>query len=125
MAFNIDVQGFKIKVDAKEEVGGENSGPTPKPLMLAALAGCTGMDVVSILGKMRVDFDALDIEVEGDVSDEHPKMYKHMHIIYKLKGNNIDKEKVIKAVEMSQDKYCGVSALYKQVIAITYEIQVN
>lgn len=125
MGFDIDIQGHKIRVDADESVGGENSGPTPKPLMLASLAGCTGMDVVSILKKMRVEYDDLSIGVKGGLNDEHPKKYNDMVIVYDFYGQNIDREKVEKAIKMSQDKYCGVYAVYKEAVYMDYELNIH
>lgn len=122
MKFEADLDGHSVVVDATPEAGGEDAGPRPKKLMLVALAGCTGMDVVSLLKKMRVDFDDLNVIVEGDVTEEHPKHYEKMHVIYKIKGKNLDIEKVKKAVDMSQEKYCGVSAVYKKAMEVTYEI---
>ena len=84
MAFEADVNGHKIMLDSSEAGGGENRGPRPKPLMLAALAGCTGMDVVSLLKKMRVEVEVFNVVVEGDLSVEHPKQYTQMHIIYEF-----------------------------------------
>ena len=125
MAFETEVNGHKIYLDAAEEHGGKNMGPRPKPFMMVALAGCTAMDVVSMLKKMRVDFESFDIKVEADMSEEHPKKYTAMKIIYLLKGKDIDRNKVEKAVNYSQDKYCGVSASYREVMKISYEIQIN
>lgn len=125
MQFNAQVSGHEIIMDAIPEVGGEDKGARPKQLMLAALAGCTGMDVISILKKMRMEVETFDVDVEGDVTEEHPKHYTQMHIIYKFSGNNLDAEKLKKAVELSQDRYCGVSAVYKQAIKLTYEIVIE
>ena len=125
MSFEADVDGHKIILDANVENGGHNRGSRPKPLMLVALAGCTGMDVVSILSKMRVDVEDLVVKVEGNTVDEHPKRYIDMKIVYYVKGKDIDYEKVKKAVELSQEKYCGVSAFYKEVIDLDYEIRIN
>jgi putative redox protein len=125
LAFEANVSGHKIKMDAGTETGGEDTGARPKQLMLAALAGCTGIDVVSILKKMRVDFDEFDISVEANVTEEHPKHYDSMHIIYKFRGKELDLEKIKKAVELSQDRYCGVSAVYKKSMQITYEIVIS
>lgn len=124
MSFASEINGHKIVVDAKEEFGGQDKGPRPKALMMLALAGCTGMDVVSILEKMRVSFDDFNVRIESELNDEHPKFYKKMHIIYEFKGKNLDLEKLKKAVEMSQEKYCGVSANYKKAMDVTYEIKV-
>jgi len=125
MKFNANVSGHPIMMDAVAGVGGENAGPRPKELMLAALAGCTGMDVVSILKKMQVELDGFDIKIEADLTEEHPKVYTHIHIIYEFKGKDLDVEKLKKAIELSQEKYCGVSAMYRKAMEVTYEIVLN
>lgn len=122
MSFEADVAGYKIVMDSDPEFGGQNKGPKPKPLMLVALAGCTGMDIVSLLQKMRVEFSSLHIRVEGDITEEHPKRFEKMKIIYELSGNSIERSKVEKAVTLSQEKYCGVSASYRASIEISHEI---
>jgi putative redox protein len=124
MQFDAVVNGHHILMDAVPEAGGEDRGPRPKELMLAALAGCTGIDVVSILNKMRVNYDSFDIEIEADVTEEHPKHYHKMHIIYLFSGNELDPEKLKKAVDLSQERYCGVSAVYKKSMDLTYEIKI-
>ena len=125
MAFESEVNGHKIVIDAIEVVGGQNKGPRPKPLMLLSLAGCTGMDVVSILKKMKVEIDDFAIEVEAEMTEEHPKQYNKMNVIYKFWGNDLPMNKLEKAVHLSDEKYCGVSAVYKKVIEMTHEIKVN
>ncbi len=86
----------------RSEFGGEDKGPRPKPLMLAALGGCTGMDVVSILKKMRVDFKSLNVIVEGELSEEHPRRFTKMHVIYEVEGENLPMDKIQKAVSLSR-----------------------
>jgi putative redox protein len=125
MAFESEVMGHKIRIDAGKESGGDDSGHRPKPLMLLALAGCTGMDVVSILKKMRVQYDDLTISVEANVREEHPKYYDQMKVIYHFKGENLPMDKLERAVQLSEEQYCGVSALYKMAIPVTAEIKVN
>lgn len=122
MQFDAEVSGHKVVMDAIPAVGGEDKGARPKQLMMAALAGCTGMDVISMLKKMRVDVEIFDIDIEADMTEEHPKHYNKMHIIYKFKGEDLDESKLKKAVELSQDRYCGVSATYRQTMELTYEI---
>jgi putative redox protein len=122
MAFEADVDGYRILIDADPELGGQKRGPKPKPLMLVALAGCTGMDVVSLLKKMRVEYKKLNIIVEGNTADKHPKKFIDAKVIYELTGTNIDRDKVEKAVSLSQEKYCGVSASLKGSMELTYEI---
>jgi putative redox protein len=124
MAFEADVNGHKVLMDATVEGGGQDSGPSPKKLQLVALSGCTGMDVVSILKKMRVEIEKCSIEVQGDVTVEHPKHYYKMHVIYKFTGKNLPLEKLEKAVKMSEDTYCGVEALYRKAIEVTSEIRI-
>ena len=119
MAFEADVNGHKITLDAAEQVGGENRGPRPKPLLMVGLAGCTGMDVVSILKKMRVELDGFNVRVEADLTDEHPKQFTKMHVIYEFKGKDLPMEKLQKAISLSEERYCGVSAMYKKAIEIT------
>jgi putative redox protein len=124
MAFSAEVNGHEIILDAAEKVGGENRGPRPKPLMLTALAGCTGMDVVSILKKMRVKLDDFNVYVEGDLTEEHPKQFTQMHVIYEFKGKNLPVGKLQKAVNLSDERYCGVSAMYRKSIELTSEIKI-
>ena len=124
MAFETEVNGHKLYIDASAENNGKNLGPRPKLLTLVSLGGCTGMDVVSILGKMRVEFDSLQIEVDSDLADEHPKKFNTMKIIYLFKGNNLPMDKLQKAVELSQEKYCGVTATLQDSVKIEYEIKI-
>ena len=125
MTFQTEVNGHNIKIDVGEEFGGNNTGPSPKPLMLVALAGCTGMDVVTILKKMRVQYDSLNIVVEANLRDEQPRYYDSMRVIFKFKGSELPMDKLQRAVQLSEEQYCGVSALYKMAIPVTFEIKVN
>lgn len=125
LSFVANVDGHKLILDSSDEAGGENKGPRPKSLMLVALGGCTGMDVISILKKMHVDIKSLNVKVIGHARDEHPKKYIDMKIIYKCFGNNLEKDKIEKAVNLSLDKYCSVMAAYKETIKIEHEIEIN
>ena len=125
MAFEANIDGFKITLDADEAVGGQNLGPRPKALTLVSLAGCTAMDVVSILKKMRVNPDYFNVEVEGELTDEHPKYYHHIHIKYIFRGEDLPMDKLEKSVNLSQDRYCGVSVLLSKGAKITHEIVVE
>lgn len=124
MAFESQVNSHHVKMDADEKFGGKNTGPRPKPLLLSSLAGCTGMDVVSLLNKMRVNYQAFQIEVLGELTAEHPKYYHKIHIKYQFKGSDLPIPSLKKAIDLSQDKYCGVSAMLKKAADITYEIQI-
>lgn len=125
MSFEAEAKGYKIILDAEPEVGGKMKGPKPKLLLLIALAGCTGMDVVSLLKKMRIEFSQLNIRVDGETVDEHPKRFTHMTITYELTGTNIDREKVEKAIVMSQEKYCSVTATLKASVKIDHLLNIK
>lgn len=122
LAFEAEVDGHKIYMDSSMEHGGKNTGPRPKPLMMVALAGCTGMDVAALLKKMRVKLEEFSVDVEGDVTEVHPRRFEGMKIIYRLKGKEINRKLVEKAVHLSTSRYCGVSANYSKAFPISYEI---
>jgi putative redox protein len=130
MAFEWNVKGFKLMIDADENVGGENKGPQPKPFMLAALGGCTGMDVISILNKMKITplLTGFSVDVTGKLTDEHPKHYHSMHLVYSFKplpNTTLDINALQKAIDLSLEKYCGVGAVYRKAgISMTTEIQI-
>lgn len=124
MAFETEINGHKLIMDAAESSGGSNKGPRPKPLMLAALAGCTGMDVVSILAKMRIEIKKFRILVEAQQTEEHPKHYAEIKIIYEFTGKDLPMDKLEKAVSLSEERYCGVNAVYKKAMKVTYEISI-
>jgi putative redox protein len=107
-----------IEIDA-------GAGFSPKALLLSALAGCSGVDVVELLEKMRVPFADLRIEVEADQTSEHPKVFTGIHINYIVKTEEENREKVRKAIELSLEKYCGVSAMLKKTSRINYTITIQ
>ena len=125
VAFESNMDGHKVITDATKEVGGSDLGPRPKKLMLTSLAGCTGIDVIMILKKMKVEPEAFNVIVEGELTEEHPRYYHKIKVIYKFKGKNLPKDKLEKAVKLSEEKYCGVSAVYKKAIDMETEIQVE
>ncbi len=125
MAFEAEVDDFKIKLDASPGVGGKNTGPRPKPLTLVSLGGCTGMDVISILNKMRVVPDYFNVEVTGELTDEHPKYFHSIHIVYTFRGESLPIAKLEKAINLSQERYCGVNAMLNKAAEITYEIVIK
>ena len=124
VAFETDMDGHKVVIDATEESGGSDLGPRPKKLMLTALAGCTGIDVIMILKKMKVEPEAFNVIVEADVTDEHPKHYSKMKVIYQFKGKDLPKDKLEKAVKLSEEKYCGVTEVYKKAMEMESEIRI-
>ncbi len=123
MAFDAEVDGHHLRLDTGAEGGGQGLGPRPKPLLLVAAAGCTGMDIASLLKKMRVEVAGFGMEVEGDLTEDHPKTYSAIRLVYTFRGKDLDRAKIEKAVELSQDRYCGVSALLRKAIPFSYRIE--
>lgn len=122
MTFEAIVNDQPLLMDGDKAIGGNDTGMRPKPLMLAALAGCTGIDVVSILNKMRVSFSDFTIDVTAEMSEDLPKVFTSFHVIYTIKVADTDHKKVEKAVTLSDERYCGVSAMYKSFAPVTHEI---
>jgi len=125
MAFDVELEGHHFMIDADEEFGGKNRGPSPKALLLSSLAGCTGMDVVSLLGKMKMPFDKFALEVEGEVAEKHPKSYTDIVIRYIFQGKELDRDKIEKSVKLSLDKYCGVHTMLTKSSNVRHEIVLN
>ncbi len=122
--FETDIDGHKMFIDTAVETGGNDKGPRPKQLMLLAASGCTSLDVVSILRKMRVDFKDFNVNIEANMTDDHPITYTDVKITYEFEGENLSesKNKIEKACALSFDRYCGVIALLKKAIPVTYEV---
>lgn len=123
MAFSATVNGHEILLDADEAVGGKDAGPRPKPLLLVALAGCSGMDVVSILRKMREPISWFNMRVKGELGDEHPKTYTEITIVYEFRASDgLKDENVRKAIDLSRERYCGVNAMLGKSARVGFEI---
>ena len=122
MAFDANIGGHSFRMDADSEFGGLEQGPRPKPVLLAALGGCTGMDVVALFKKMRVEYEDLDINISAEMTEEHPKHYHKIHLTYEVSGYNLDENKINKAVTLSMERYCGVTYMLSKVADITFEV---
>ncbi|TCI84502.1 OsmC family protein [Tenacibaculum sp. M341] len=115
--------GATILMDTSFANGGNEVGASPKALMLSSLAGCSGLDVVMIGEKMRVNFDDLKITVEANLTEEHPKFYDKVHVIYHFYGKELNEEKLKKVVDLSVEKYCGVMEMFRQFATVTTDIK--
>ncbi len=120
-----DESGHTITMDAPIGAGGDNTAPTPMALILMSVAGCTGIDIVSILNKMKVEVDKFDITVEGERASEHPKVYTDVCLVYRFKGNNIPAEKVERAIKLSVDKYCSALHMVNKTAKINVSYEIN
>jgi putative redox protein len=124
MAFEASINGHQLIMDIDSSGGGQNLGPRPKILLLAGLGGCTGMDVVSILAKMKIIPEKFWMDISAELSDEHPKVFNHIKLVYYFQGENLDLDKLEKAVNLSKDRYCGVSAMLSKTAEMQFEIKI-
>jgi putative redox protein len=122
--FDCHISGHIVRTDTSNDPE-KKTGPTPKPLMLTSLAGCTGIDVVTLLKKMRVPITGLRMDVKGELTDTVPKLYSHIQLDYYFEGEDLKTEKILKAVKMSKEQYCGVSAMLEMVCPIEMGVFVN
>ena len=124
MKFDAESRSFKIQMDAKGPMGSD-SAMTPKELLLLAVSGCTGMDVVALLKKFKQPFEAFSVEAEGELTQgTHYSIFKEINLTFKITGN-VEAAKAIEAVQLSQTKYCGVSAMVAASVPIHYTIEIN
>jgi putative redox protein len=126
LRFDAEVSsGHVIPLDSSADQGGANSGARPVELLLAGLAGCTGMDVAEILRRKRQKVTRFEVRVEGDRREEHPRVFTKIHVTYEITGLGLDAEAVRQAVTLSEGKYCSVAAMLRAVARITTEIRVR
>ena len=113
--------GHNFKIDIAKEDGGDGSGMRPKALMLSSLAGCSGLDVASLMKKMKLEVDEFTIETIANLPDEHPKFYDKVTIEYHFHGANLEEKKLQRAVDLSIEKYCGVMEMFRQFAELKIE----
>jgi putative redox protein len=125
MHFAGRIDGFSIDIDAEESVGGRGAGTQPLRLLLLGIAGCTAMDVISILRKKRQEVDDLEVEVLGSRVEEHPRVYDDVEMIYRVRGKGVEPRDVTRAIELSEGRHCPVIAMIGEATRITsrYEIE--
>lgn len=114
-----------VPMDGPKEFGGSNAATRPKELLLLALAGCTGSDVASILSKMREPVDRFEVHIEADMAETHPKVYTKINVIFKVWGDGIKETNLEKAIKLSSETYCAVSAMLRPSVDITETYQIN
>ena len=125
MAFEMELGGHTVRMDASVDNHGEDSGPRPKPLIIAGMTGCTGMDVVSILRKMQEPVERFTMDVQTELSEEHPITYTKVHLIYRVAGKGLNHDNVEKACRLSREKYCGGIAVVDKAVEFSYEVQIE
>jgi putative redox protein len=113
-----------ITMDGPEDFGGCNAGIRPKELLLLSIAGCTASDVVSILKKKRASLEDFEINIKADITDEHPQVFTKIDLEYVLYGKGLNIEDVERAIELSQTKYCGVTAMLRKAVEINHTYRI-
>ena len=122
IAFTSNIDGHTVNLDSN---GAEAPiGASPKQLLVLSVIGCTAMDVVSLMAKMRVPFTAFSIDGYAPVTEEHPKVFEYINLTYKVTGKDINRDKVVKAIELSMTKYCGVSIMLKKHCPVNWELEI-
>lgn len=114
--------GLKIDMDSKP-AGVQHEGLTPMELVLQALGGCTGMDIAFILRKMKLEPEQLEVKVKGIKREEYPRIWTHINLTYRVKGDGITLRDLERAADLSQNKYCSVSAMLKEAVEISYKCE--
>lgn len=114
--------GHTILIDTSPEHGGNNDGLRPKAMMLSALAGCSGLDVVSVLEKMKASVSDFKMITKGELTDEHPMYYHTVSVEYHFYGKNLEPAKIEKAVNLSVEKYCGVMEMFRKFATVNTSI---
>ncbi len=117
-------RGYHLPLDADPEVGGEAKGFAPFELLALGLAGCTAMDVISILQKKRQDITGFEVKVHSERAHEHPKVFTHLHLEYVVSGRAVDPAAVERAVQLSDERYCGAIAMLRQAAQIDHSITI-
>ena len=121
LAFEAETEsGHRFLMDAKPQVGGEDKGPRPMEVLLVSLAGCTGMDVASILAKKRVNLESFEVKVDAEQAPEFPKYFTRINVEFNIQGHDVKEEDVKRAIDLSKDKYCSVSVMLKEKAEISY-----
>lgn len=116
---------LRTQIDSNVTSGGSGYGSSPMELVLMALGGCSGMDVVLILEKMRVTFDRMEIAIVGDRSAENPRVFTDIELNYRFWGENLPEKKIQRAIQLSMEKYCSVANMLDKAVNITYKIELS
>jgi putative redox protein len=125
LEFRAQLDGFEFTIDGTPEAGGRDRGPRPKGLTLVSLLGCSGMDIISILDKMRVTVEKFALKAEAQLAEEHPKKILSIKVTYAFSGKGLDSGPLLRAVALSEEKYCGVRATLLPAVKLSREIILN
>ena len=114
--------GHTITMDGAAEIGGHNLASRPMEVLLMGMGGCTAIDVVSMLKKQRQDIEGVEVSLVAERAEDHPKVYTSVKLVYTVRGRNLNKALVERAVSLSDEKYCSATAMVKKSAAVTNEV---
>jgi putative redox protein len=125
LQFAAESGGQTVQMDSVHEGGEPSLGMSPMRMVLAALGGCTAMDVISLMKKMRQDVTHFSVEVNAERATEHPKVYTSFELVFRVRGHNIDRASVERAVSLSEEKYCSVGGMLKKAAPIITRVEIE
>ncbi len=114
--------GHSFTMDGSAEVGGRNLGARPMEVLLIGMGGCTAIDVVSMLKKQRQDIEGVEVALSGERASDHPMVYTEVKLTYTVRGRNLNRALVERAVSLSDEKYCSATAMFKKTAKVTHEV---
>lgn len=126
--FKASIRDHHLIMDTQAAAGGQNQGPSPKELLLASIAGCTGMDMAALCRKYKIQVDSFDLEIEAETTEKHPKVFREINLIFDFKISNVSDDQIDKlrqSAYLSMTKLCGVSAMVNSVSPIYYTLRIN
>lgn len=125
MMIGESASGHAVVMDGPEELGGKNLGIRPMEMLLLGMGGCTTVDVVSTLKKMREDVCDCRVEISAERARDHPKVFTNIHLHFIIQGTNLNDKKIAKAVSLSADKYCSASIMLGKTATVTHDFEIN
>jgi putative redox protein len=117
--------GHAVVMDGPEELGGKNLGIRPMEMLLLGMGGCTTIDVISTLKKMREEVRDCRVEISAERAEEHPKVFTKIHLHFIVEGANLNDKKIAKAISLSADKYCSASIMLGKAASVTHDFEIN
>lgn len=125
MAFETRIRNHTFALDTQVASGGDNTGPSPKEMLVASVIGCTGMDVVELLKKHKMTAESLTISADAEPRKEHPRIFTSMTITFQVTGSQVGAKELTEAVHLSLTKFCGVTAMISKVVRVEYDVVLN
>lgn len=120
----VNEEGIKVQLDGAPNIGGENMGARPMQLLLMGLGGCSGIDVVLILKKQKINPEVMRINIDAQRVDAIPSIFEKIHVTFQFGGEGLDEKKLNRAVSLSMEKYCSVTKILEKSAEITHSVEI-